>query len=561
MIIQKNQEATMRSLFMNAENSSARKAFVLNRFFTITMITFFVTIICSSQNVWAACSISSPSGQSIKRADALEILLSSTSVCPSDVFRFRQLLKQAGLKIETSMVANRGFHNPAQGSFSMFEMVTGQLKSKESTLIINHGDFFFGHFTAVNPDGYLVADQNPEKGSLMIEALAWDPEKEVFNFYELRGDGEKGRWFYRGDSADILADNEFLHRQPDPQHPQFGNRLRCSACHDAGGPIMKELYSPQNDWWEPTRRLDFGGRKPDVSLREILETLVPSDRLAKSVILGIKKLNELNESKTFYRKKSSLSLQEQFRPLFCPVELNFASDKISNDEKRNEIIIPIEFFVDSRLFPADARKGITISRRDYEATLDAFGSHFPETNLKDSDHAWLTPVKAKSDKMAIDNLIQRRIIDKEFMAAVLEVDMTNPIFSQARCRLLRFLPNTKTSDWQTVFIKNLSQSQDIAAKQLVKNLTDTNRTITFYQQKAERFLKACRIKLKSSQNVEKMVRLLAQRRAEIRASEISANPRGQILEPGFRVIFPENKITSLPGKLTLTSECDVVESG
>ena len=47
--------------------------------------------------------------------------------------------------------------------------------------------------------------------------------------------------------------------------------------------------------------------------------------------------------------------------------------------------------------------------------------------------------------------------------------------------------------------------------------------------------------------------------SEIHASEISSNPRGQILEPGFRVIFPENKIASLPGKLMLTEECDAID--
>src|SRR3990167_4536509 len=528
---------------------------MLYRFLVITILLLSIVMMGLPQNALAACSILTSSGlAAIKTADALGVLLFSDVACPKDVFLFRQLLKKSGLKLETTMVANRGFHNPTQGSFSIFEIVSGQLTSGNNTFIIKTGDFFFGHFTTVNSRGYLAADQNPEKSSLMIEAFAWDPKKEVFNFYELRGDGKQGQWFYRGDSVDIFTDNEFLHRQSDPKHPQFGNQLRCSACHDAGGPIMKELNQPHNDWWEPERKLDFGGRLLDASLRGILETLVPSDRLAKSVLLGIKKLNRSN---ALFREKKSISLQEQLRPLFCPMELNFMSDITPNDEKKSRIIIPTDFFVDSRFLYSNSKKRIIISRNDYELALDAVGSVFPETNLKDADHAWLTPVKAISDKLAVNNLIKRGVIDKKFMMDVLDIDRTNPVFSTARCGLLRFIPNTTiSSNWRDIFIKNLSQSQDLAAKQLVESLTNPHQDVEFYKRKAEIFLNQCSAKLNNRYSVEKMYRLLAQRRAEIRSSEISLNPRGKILEPGFRVIFPESAVSPIPGLLKLTSTCD-----
>ena len=51
-----------------------------------------------------------------------------------------------------------------------------------------------------------------------------------------------------------------------------------------------------------------------------------------------------------------------------------------------------------------------------------------------------------------------------------------------------------------------------------------------------------------------------QRRAEIKASEISKNRCGQILEPGFRVIFPETDIKPAPGGLVLTDTCEVKET-
>lgn len=523
------------------------------------LISFFVILTSLyAQNIVAACTILNSKNQPVTQmSDPLSLLLNSDSNCPDDVFKFRRLLKNADLNLETTMVANRGFHNPAQGSFSIFEMVTGKIKQDKNIIAINLGDFFFGHFTAINSHNNLIADQNPEKGSLMIEAFAWDNKKELFNFYELRGTGKKGQWFYRGNSIDILLDNKLLHRQPDPMHPVFGDRLRCSGCHQAGGPIMKELHHPHNDWWEPNRKLDFGGRNFDNSLKEILKTLVPPEHLAKAVKEGLKKLTQSN---LFYRYVSSLSLQEQLRPLFCPMELNFKSDFIPNDEGKSEISLPLDFFIDSRLLFSNTKTGIIISRSYYESALNAIGSHFPETKFNDADHAWLTPVKAKSDELAIDNLIKRGLINKKFLADILAIDMTNPVFSSDRCSLLKYIPNTITPNWREIFIDNLSRSSSPAAKQLVENLTDPNRTLEYYQNKSEQILKQCKVKLKNNANIEMLMRLLIQRRAEILASEISSNPKGQILEPGFRVIFPKSTYTPIPGMLKLTPECDIVKA-
>jgi len=120
---------------------------------------------------------------------------------------------------------------------------------------IGESEFFFGHFTAVGPENHPIADQSNRQGALMGELIARDAKKGVFNFYELRGDRGKNRWLYRGDSLDIFADIQLLHRQQDPQHPVFGSRLRCSGCHMEGGPIMKEFSPPHNDWWRETRKL------------------------------------------------------------------------------------------------------------------------------------------------------------------------------------------------------------------------------------------------------------------------------------------------------------------
>lgn len=517
----------------------------------IFKISFIISVLLSGlQDVNAACTIRTTDGNEAKHlGDGIGVILSSAIQCPKNVFEFRDRMKANHLSIQTTMVANRGYHNPSEGSFSFFEMVTGSFDS----LIIQPGDFFFGHFTTINENDELAADQGPtDESRLMIEAFAWDANKELYNFYELIGDGKNNQWYFRGDSADIVADNTLLHRQPDPAHPQFGNRLRCSACHGAGGPIMKEIHAPNNDWWEPNRKLDFGGRRFDKSIVEIVDNLVPPDRLATNVVLGIKKI----EDSSYLNNAKTISLQEKLRPIFCPVEINFKSDMRPNDEKNAFINIPSQFFINEKL-SGNLNKSIVITRHAYENALMATGSHFPETSLPDADHAWLTPVKATSDQLAIDHLIKIGLIDEKFAYDVLSVDMTNPVFSDARCGLLKQVPYTWSSDWKDIFIHNLKSSNNKAATKLVSEMTNLSHTPDYHREIGRKYLESCADKLKSDLNVKNMFLLLAQRREEIKASEISKNRRGQILEPGFRVIFPETTVKSIPGKLNLTESCEV----
>ncbi|WP_298627376.1 hypothetical protein [uncultured Legionella sp.] len=316
---------------------------------------------------------------------------------------------------------------------------------------------------------------------------------------------------------------------------------------------MKEIHPPYNDWWEPIRQLDFDGRKLNESLFDMVEHLLPPARLAESVILG---MNKLEDSKSIH---NATSLQERLRPLFCPVEINLASDMEPNEAKENDIKIPVEFFINKKLTDNHIAF-IAITRSAYEHALTLTGSHFPETLLPDADHAWLTPIKAVSDQRAIEHLIKIGLIDDKFAYDVLSVDMTNPIFSNARCGLLKYVPNTWANDWKNKFIQGVKSSHDAIALELVNQLTNAARTPEYHRQNEMNFLRNCVEQLKSEEQVKKLFLLLMQRREEIKASELSKNRRGQILEPGFRVIFPEIKIKPVPGQLVLTDTCEVKES-
>ena len=458
------------------------------------------------------------------------------------MFELRALLKRADASLKPTFVANRGLHNPGRGSSSVFEMVTGGVDVGQTPLA--RGEMFFGHFTAPGPGQTLVLDQS---GGLMVELIAWDGPKGMFNFYELIGDGQQRRWFYRGDSGDIVADTGRLHRR---DGPQFGERLRCSGCHVMGGPIMKELSAPHNDWWRSDRRLPLGGRQPDPALAATLGSLVDATELAQSVQAGQQKLDE---SSRFRALRSGLSFQERLRPLFCPMELNLASAP-PLDAGVATVSIPSDFMVDPML----ATGTVAVGLPHYQQALAKNKSQFPETTRPDADHAWLTPVKATADQRAIRTLISEGTIDEEFAADVLAVDMTNPVFSTVRCGLLRLVPDTQSRTWIESFKDALARSGRAGGAELVANLTQPARTLATHKQRADAVLRACRANLTTADAVGGAFRLLAARRAEAFASPISSNPQGQILEPGFRVIFPIVSPAGAPGKLKLTDDCKVV---
>ncbi|MCX6127331.1 MAG: hypothetical protein NTV34_21630 [Proteobacteria bacterium] len=492
----------------------------------------------------SSCSIGGR--PSIKNTDILIKLLQAPGQCPKDVFGLHQKLKADGLTQKPAMVANRGFHNSTLGSFSFFETVEGISNGFGST--VKPGDFFFGHFTGVDSSGSISLDQEPSSGKLMIELIVWDDLKGFFNFYEMIGAGSVGQWFYRGDSSDILADVAQLHRQSDPAHPIFGTNLRCSGCHTNGGPIMKELSFPHNDWWLSDHKLPLEPNHPDNRVQEIMAKLVDASQFAGSVSTGQTKLMA---SAKFSGAIKALSLQERLRPLFCPVEVNISSDVHSIAENQADISVPSGFFIN----PLLAKQDLHLSRKAYTESLKILKSKFPETGALDADHAWLAPVKAESDLALVQAAIGAGLVDDEFVSDVLAVDVTNPVVSMQRCALLKFLPTSASIGWQEGFLRNLQSSATDGAKELALNFTAIERDKAFHQRTAEEFLSSCQTQLMQQDGVTNLARLLGQRRAEVFASEISKNPMGQILEPGFRVIFPLIQPAPQAQRLRLSSNC------
>lgn len=454
----------------------------------------------------------SPSGCQIRaqdprgpRQDALGVLLESTKNCPKDVFELQALFRGRGVRTDTALVANRGTHNPKLGSFSLFECAKGPVLGADR--ILGPGDLFWGHFTTRDDAGRLTPDQTPRRGALMIEAISWDPTDEVYRFYELIGDGERGLWFERGSSLDILADTQNVHLPRAKEQEIFGDRLRCSGCHLLGGPILKEMAPPHEAWWTSKRKLPFGEGGPDPRLGRMLESLVDAEELAENVRTGMRRLLR---GKAYRSWREGADLRQLLRPLLAPMELQLDSSPRPLERMDPRIPLPPSQWLDPRL-GSPARD---VTREDYLLALRSTKSRFPETDRSDTDHPWLGPGKSWSDREWAEVLIEEGYLSREFLLELLALDSSRPVFSEARLSLLRQVPKRLPyPGWQEDLRRALEKAK--------LELDSPGST-----------------PIPGEDSVESLLRWQQARRAEISKSEISKNPRGQILEPGFRVIFP-----------------------
>jgi hypothetical protein len=456
-----------------------------------------------------------------KLDDGLYVLLSGRALCPQHVLALENRFHENGWHISSYMVANRGRLNPSLGSFSFFEEATGLLPNGQT------GEVFFGHFTDVI-DGHIDLDQRPAAKKLLVEAIAFDYTKGLYNFYELIGTGTGATWFYRGDSQDALLDNAYLYRDPPRGEDKFGKRMRCSACHTSGGPIMKELAVPHNDWWRTNHRLTFGDHELSQDVVAKVSALGDASAFALSVSQGMKKLFSSPSYQEIIQKRS---LQEIVRPLFCTTEINLISSSTRLRDEQDEFSLPPEFVLN----PLLGAPALNFKKRDYQALTHKYKLKFPETEEIDADYMWLAPIISKADMMAIQGLIEHGVLSQKVAMDILMVDFTEPTFSEPRCALLSLVPKTRSDDWLKVFVLNLKAQKNPYARELAKNINDANSFFMIH----EPAIKAHIERLSTDGALEPLFKTLMRKRLEVFTSEISKNPRGQILEPGFRVIFPE----------------------
>jgi hypothetical protein len=430
--------------------------------------------------------------------------------------------------------------------FMCFETYSGPGPGGRKT---EQDELFFGFFLGLEGKTLKVLPG-------FVELIAWDRTKKLYNFYELID----GKWHYRGDSRDVLDDVAGINVEA--KAPQFGKRLRCSGCHTLGGPIMKELDGPHNDWWTQKHRLptapwQLQAGKDQGDPRQLAAHLFATATDASNLSLQVRNgINRLLGGGALLRGRS---LEEQLRSLFSTMEMNLVSDTAPFKEQmaRGEAIeVPQGFFVDARL--AGKGPAVKVDAKRYREALAAAGARFPpEVGEQPSEarHAFLVPGRSFIDNRVLDDLIARGLLDEELVADVLAVDLATPVFSRARAKLIRHVPSQAkdSRELREGLIQKLRQAGagDPAAQELLANLTDPRRTAALHRKAAQSYLSVCAKAAGDPNAVMDWLKLASQRRAEILAAETARNPRGNILERGFRLVFPADTLKSRAGALRL----------
>lgn len=308
-----------------------------------------------------------------------------------------------------------------------------------------------------------------------LEAWGWDDRRGRYNYYRMDNAGSNSGpvWKFRGSSegADLLS----------PQQ-RAGT---CLECHISGGPVMKELLRPWNNWssfdslanyltpgtpgaWPVATQLPQVGRFTGA---EILETPIFQGlrRFNNRRLAAMLKLQPGTDQPALTADGRAEVLQGQrlLRPLFETVECNLVSAVRKSGLHRfnaaadfvpslrinppNSAFLNVGLIAGGQL-PGYAGLKITeaeafstvasLTQEENRQLVAAAGLGLLGRQPGDAQFGWFGPEPSHVDIDLVDQCLRRGVITPHFLAAVLAVDLETPVFSARRAALLRFVPAT-----------------------------------------------------------------------------------------------------------------------
>ena len=299
------------------------------------------------------------------------------------------------------------------------------------------------------------SDAFPHTLAENTEVWGWDEPAGVFNFYEFSS--EAGEWALVGSSP----------RPNDPPERLAGNR--CLGCHINGVPIMKELRLPWQNWESnrsPNAYLHPGTSESWPVAATLPVQIQEASRLEALLKPLIARFNQKRIAALTTPDPAGNpnigQVPKLLRHLFVTTEFNLAAARepsgrspfaASTADPVLKIGIPSSFFLNSTLIggetvgPSLGGLSIVEARRFQEialAPVSQYAALVNESKLGfaseqagvfarrpgfDAEFAWLTPERSFVDDHLVNELIRRRIVTPQFVAATLLVDLRTPVFS------------------------------------------------------------------------------------------------------------------------------------
>ncbi|MGH8580632.1 MAG: hypothetical protein ACREVK_11105 [Gammaproteobacteria bacterium] len=319
---------------------------------------------------------------------------------------------------------------------------------------------------------FFTSDSFPDAPS-SIEAWGWDNHRGRYNYYRMDRTGTPNlqlTWKFRGTS--VNADRLSV----------FERQGTCMRCHVNGAPVMKELAFPWNNWRSFKFTASYMDQQWPVRSHPRMRTLRGAEELETEFILtAITQFNTRRLNQSLLRRDEDGNVmidangratviegKRLLRHLFETTEVNLISSGALSGLHPfapgepgippEEIIVPGTFFLNANLMAGGGTTGylgigVPIAR-DFTSVAKIRPAEYKrlvqDSNLTlggqrgDANFAWFVPEPSHLDNSMVDRLLRRGVVTKEFVAAVLAIDLERPVFSAARASLLRFVPGEFT---------------------------------------------------------------------------------------------------------------------
>ena len=391
-----------------------------------------------------------------------------------------------------------------------------------------------------------------------VEIIAQDTRSGVFNFYA----AENGKWRFFGDSRSML------------KGAGTGDERRCASCHTSGGLVMKELDSPWMNW--PGQTGTIGADEVRENLGKNLD--VPVSRFSQGfrefkLQTTVEQANETWNRKRVEHIQQQGTVAELLKPLFCTQEVNFKnSGQIGGD-----VDVGASFEVGAVLGPDAYAKAIKASgqvmldgkqqpvmrlKREggSDTFLDTKGKplqgpapdnapfHVTEDGRIIDANGMVVTGREVAKEVAVDTvvpgfgvavatidasyigaLVERKLVSSTLERAIRGVDMTRPLFSDARCGLLAALPQVDLKSAQglaeridAALLKALEAKSPRTApeSELLANMKEPD---AVGAARFDKFASACAARQKSDAGAFALdaLRVLSQQRNRVRKMPIA----------------------------------------
>ncbi|MFP5265173.1 MAG: hypothetical protein ACLGJB_25070 [Blastocatellia bacterium] len=271
-----------------------------------------------------------------------------------------------------------------------------------------------------------------------LQVLGWDGVNEVFHYYERRA----GTFFWAGMSNHALEDAT-RGRGPFDSHVN-------------GSMVMKELRAPWIHWHAPQAGINEEALAPDDHLRDepLFRNRVTAERLEIEVVRpAIRRWNEARVRKAVGADGVWRRVHHFLRQAITDTTVNLATSETASRLLTDDSLLrpPLSFFLNRdtlfgtlELVPAEsAVTEIAIPGRHYLQCLQRYDMHRSDGAIRidgDSHFAFLTPEAAFEDTDLIEAMVRAGLVTPRFVACLSMTDFSNPVFSERRAALLRYVP-------------------------------------------------------------------------------------------------------------------------